>query len=72
MITFRKEMNIMNTIAINPISMIEKNIRGAWVVYGLLGIRQYYGYTKTQSIEMYKKECSEKIFINKKKSALYR
>jgi hypothetical protein len=34
----------------------EKNIRGAWAVYGLLGVRQYYYYTKKEAIERYKAE----------------
>ena len=28
------------------IHFVEKNIRGAWVVFGVDGIKQYYGYTK--------------------------
>lgn len=28
------------------IDFVERNIHGAWVVWGDLGIRQYYGYTK--------------------------
>lgn len=31
------------------IYMIEKNNCGAWVVYGILGVKQYYDYTKTQA-----------------------
>jgi len=38
------------------INFVEKNIRSAWVIWGQLGIRQYYGYTKSRSIEMYKDE----------------
>lgn len=37
----------------------EKNFRGAWVIYGALGVRQYYFYTKKQAIEKYKKEFSK-------------
>lgn len=39
------------------IYFIERNIRGAWVVYGSEGIKQYYGYTKRQAIEMYKQDA---------------
>lgn len=39
------------------IDFVEKNIHGAWVVWGVLGIRQYYGYTKAEAIRQYKKEC---------------
>lgn len=56
---------------INPISMTEKNIHGAWVVYGLLGIRQYYGYTKAQAKRLYKEEAKKKFFFNKQKGVLY-
>lgn len=35
----------------------ELNIHGAWVVYGRIGIRQYYGYTREQAKKAYKDEC---------------
>ena len=35
---------------------VDKNICGAWVIYGDLGVRQYYGYTKRQSIERYQND----------------
>lgn len=44
---------------------VEKNIRGAWVIYGALGVRQYYGHTKLQSIAKYRQECREKIATEK-------
>lgn len=47
---------------------VERNIRGAWVIYGALGVRQYYGYTKAEAIDKYRKECSEKIFFNEKEA----
>lgn len=37
----------------------EQNIHGAWVVYGSEGVKQYYGYTKAQAIEKYKKSYKE-------------
>lgn len=37
---------------------VEKNIHGAWVVWGCLGPRQYYGYTKKQAIQEYKAEIT--------------
>jgi hypothetical protein len=49
-----------------PIYFSEKNIRGAWVVYGALGIKQYYGYTKAEAESLYKTECSQKLFVNRK------
>jgi hypothetical protein len=48
------------------IFFIELNIRGAWVIYGRLGVRQYYGYTKAQSKQRYIDECKKKLFDNKK------
>ena len=48
------------------IYFVEKNIRGAWVVYGALNVRQYYGYTKEEAIKRYKEECKKKIFFNEK------
>lgn len=41
----------------------EKNIHGAWVVYGVDGIKQYYGYTKAEAIRKYKEDC--RIITNK-------
>lgn len=46
---------------------VEKNIRGAWVIYGALGVRQYYGYTRAAAIEAYRKGCREKIVEEQKK-----
>lgn len=46
--------------------LVEKNVRGAWVIYGTLGVRQYYDYTKSEAIEKYRKECIGKVFFNEK------
>lgn len=46
------------------IFFIEKNIRGAWVIYGLEGIKQYYGYTKEQARQKYLDEV--RTIINEK------
>ena len=43
------------------IHFVEKNIRGAWVVFGVDGIKQYYGYTKAEAIGLYK-EVSKFVF----------
>jgi hypothetical protein len=51
----RRRDNSMRT----NIFLVEKNIRGAWVVYGALGVRQYYGYTKKEAIQKYKNQCQE-------------
>lgn len=50
----------------SPISFMEKNIHGAWVIYGELGIRQYYYYTKAQAKQRYIDEYNKTHFINKK------
>lgn len=44
------------------ISFIEKNIHGAVVVYGLCGVRQFYGYTKSEAKKLYVDECN-KLYI---------
>lgn len=46
---------------------IEKNIRGAWVIYGRVGVKQYYGYTKEEAVEKYKEECKRTLFDEVKK-----
>lgn len=43
------------------IQFVERNARGAWVVYGADGIKQYYGYIKAEAIRRYK-EDSKTIF----------
>lgn len=48
------------------IFLIEQNIHGAWVIYGALGVRQYYYYTKDEAKEKYLAECSKTIFVNTK------
>ena len=44
---------------------VEKNIHGAWVVYGIDGIKQYYYYTKAEAIRKYKNECN--VFVNQRR-----
>ena len=31
--------------------LVERNIRGAYVIYGAIGVKQYYGYTKAEVTE---------------------
>ena len=45
---------------------VEKNVRGAWVIYGKLGVRQYYGYTKARAVSLYKEEAAKKIITEVK------
>lgn len=40
----------------------EKNVHGAWVVYGINGVKQYYGYTKKEAERRYREEA-EKVII---------
>ena len=42
----------------------ERNIHGAWVVYGIIGVKQYYGYTKQQAINSYKEEARRGLIVN--------
>ena len=57
---YRKENNMLR----GPIYFMEKNVHGAWVVYGVLGVRQYYYYSKAQARQKYVKEYEETYFIN--------
>lgn len=46
------------------IYFMERNVSGAWVVHGELGIRQYYGHTKREAREKYLEEYNRTIFVN--------
>ena len=48
------------------IFIVERNVRGAWVIYGALGVRQYYGYSKAESVQKYRQEVKEKILEESK------
>lgn len=39
--------------------LVERNIRGAYVIYGAIGVKQYYGYTKAEAIALYQSDCKE-------------
>lgn len=41
---------------------MEMNVHGAWVVYGALGVKQYYGYTKEEARRKY--IDSSNIYVN--------
>jgi len=43
----------------------ERNIRGAWAVYGVIGVKQYYGYTKKEAERRYKEEAEKVIICSK-------
>ena len=50
----------------STIDFVEYNIHGAWVVWGILGIRHYYYYTKAQAMKLYRDEAKVKVlqFVN--------
>ena len=48
------------------ITMIYKSFQGAWVIWGVIGMRQYYYYTKAQAKRMYRDECNKTYFVNQK------
>lgn len=43
----------------NTIDFVEKNVHGAWVIYGDIGIRHYYYYTKKEAMQRYRDECKK-------------
>ena len=47
------------------IHCVERNIHGAWVIYGALGVKQYYYYTKKQAMALYRQECRNIIIQEK-------
>ena len=54
----------MGKITDDPIFFIEKNIHGACVIWGVVGIRQYYYYTKKEAKERYIEEAKGTVFHN--------
>ena len=46
------------------IHLIERNIRGAVVIYGALGVRQYYDYTETEARRRYIADCKSTFITN--------
>ena len=44
------------------IYFVEKNVRGAWLIYGQIGVKKYDGYTKQEAIKKYKEECKRTVF----------
>lgn len=61
----------MQIVEINPVSMVTQGIRGIWIIYGLLGVRQYLDCTEIKAVEMYKDEYKKKVLANRKKGVLY-
>lgn len=48
------------------INLVEKNIHGAWVVYGSIGLKQYYGYSKAEAVRRYKEEYKKTVITEVK------
>lgn len=48
------------------IFFMTKNIHGAWVVYGIEGVKQYYGYTKAEARQRYVDSCRQIVCNNQK------
>ena len=44
----------------------EKNVYGAWVIYGAIGVRQYYFYTKKQAMKRYREEGKQTLIRERK------
>ena len=49
------------------ISLMYQTFQGAWVIHGVIGYRQYMGYSKTEAKKKYCQECDEKIRIGTNK-----
>ena len=50
--------------------IVEKNIRGAWVIYGKIGIRQYYYYTKAEAMRRYREECKQTLITSERRKTV--
>ena len=46
------------------IFFVERNIHGAWVIYGELGVKQYYHYTKKEAMNLYRDQYRKTVFVN--------
>ena len=44
---------------------VGRNIWGAWVVYGIDGLKQYYGYSKLEAVRRYKADC--RVVVNQRR-----
>lgn len=48
----------------NIVFFTERNIHAAWVVYGAIGVRQYYGYSKKEAEARYIDEYNRTVVNN--------
>lgn len=46
------------------IYLSERNKYGAIIIYGILGIKQYYDYTEREARHLYIEEAKRTIFVN--------
>ena len=55
-----------NNVPKGSIWSIEKSAWGAWIIRGVIGMRQYVGYPKREAIGRYRRECLNQrgIFTN--------
>lgn len=45
------------------ISLMYQTSQGAWAIHGVIGYRQYMGYSKTEARKKYLTECDEKVVV---------
>lgn len=45
------------------IIVMYQTFQGAWAIHGVLGYRQYMGYSKTEARKKYLAECDERIRV---------
>lgn len=48
----------------------ERNIHGGWTIFGQIGVKQYYGYTKAEAEAAYRAECLRTIVKNTKSKTI--
>ena len=46
------------------IHLVERNVHGAWVIYGTLDVRQYYYMTRDEAVSSYKWAYENTILVN--------
>ena len=52
-----------NLNGIQCIKLMEPTFQDAWIVHGIIGTRQYIGYSKMKAKEEYMKECRKRILV---------
>lgn len=50
----------------SKINLMYLTFQGAWAIHGVIGYRQYMGYTKAEARRRYLAECNVKLIVNKK------